>query len=285
MDGWTYVPVREFSERMGWILVYDKETKHTTIENTIGDRLVFQGNSNRISYNGADYDLPEPVMIDRGNAYLPLRSLAEAMHANVGWRADEKLAEVKAVQVYEVVEGDTFPGIAEQHGTTVEALLARNRMKEDELQIGQRLKVVVPDFMLEPKPAAGEETEPASEPEASIDADDLALLAKLVQVEAGNEPYEGKLAVASVVMNRVNSDDFPDTVKDVIYAPNQFPPATNGKLDRAEASEDSRKAAEAALRGENNVPGAVYFFNAKREPRKLKMVDVVKTIGNHTFGK
>lgn len=285
VDGWTYVPVREFSERMGWILVYDKETSRTTVENAIGDQLVFQGGAIRISYNGADYDLPEPVMIDDGNAYLPLRSLAEAMHAKVGWRTDEKLAEVKAVQVYEVAAGDTLWDIAEQHQTTVEALLLRNRMKEDELQIGQLLKVVVPDFMLEPKPAAEEKAETQPEPEVSVDPDELALLAKLVQVEAGNESYEGKLAVASVVMNRVRSADFPDTVKDVIYAPHQFPPATNGLLDKAKASEDCIKAARAALSGENNVPGAVYFFNAKREPGKLKLVEVVKTIGNHTFAK
>lgn len=285
VDGWTYVPVREFSERMGWILAYDKETRQTAIENGIGDELVFQGGSHRITYNGADYELPEPVMIDDGNAYLPLRSLAQAMHANVGWRADEKLAEVNAVPVYPVAAGDTLWGIAEQHQTTVEALLLRNRMKEDELQIGQLLKVVVPDFMLVPKPAVEETEETQTEPADNVDPDVLALLAKLVQVEAGNESYEGKLAVASVVMNRVSSGEFPDTVKEVIYAPRQFPPATNGLLDKAKASEDCIKAARAALSGENNVPDAVYFFNAKREPGKLKLVEVVKVIGNHTFAK
>lgn len=285
VDGWTYVPVREFSERMGWILVYDKETSLTTVENAIGDQLVFQGGTNRISFNGADYELPEPVVIEHGNAYFPLRSLAEAMHANVGWRTDEKLAEVKAVQVYTVAAGDTLWGIAEQHQTTAEALLLRNRMKEDQLQIGQLLKVVVPDFMLESKPAAEEKAEPKPEPATAVDPDELALLAKLVQVEAGNESYEGKLAVASVVMNRVGSADFPDTVKDVIYAPHQFPPATNGLMDKVKASEDCIKAARAALSGENNVPGGVYFFNAKREPGKLKLVEVVKVIGSHTFAK
>jgi len=285
VDGWTYVPVREFSERMGWVLVYDKETSQTAVENAIGDRLVFQGGSNQISYNGTEYELPHAVVIDHGNAYFSLRSLAEAMHANVGWRTDEKMAEVKAVQTYKVAAGDTLWGIAEQHQTTVEALLLRNRMKEDQLQIGQLLKVVVPDFMLAPKPAAGKKTESKLEAAISIDPDELALLAKLVQVEAGNESYEGKLAVASVVMNRVSSDNFPDTVKDVIYAPHQFPPATNGLLDKAKASEDCIKAAKAALSGENNVPGAVYFFNARLEPKKLKLVDVVKVIGSHTFAK
>ncbi len=285
VDGWTYVPVREFSERMGWVLAYDKETSLTTVENAIGDILVFQGPTSRITYNGADYDLAEPVVIDHGNAYLPLRTLAEAMHANVGWRTDEKLAEVDSVPMHTVAQGDTLWDIAEQHQTTVEALLLRNRMKKDQLQIGQLLKVVVPDFMLAAKSSDASKEEPTPEPAVIVDPAELALLAKLVQVEAGNESYEGKLAVASVVMNRVNSDDFPDTLKDVIYARNQFPPATNGLLDKAKASEDCIKAAKAALSGENNVPGAVYFFNAKREPGKLKLIEVVKVIGSHTFAK
>ena len=285
VDGWTYVPVREFSERMDWVLAYDKQSNQTTVENRTGDKLIFQGATSRITYNGADYELAEPVVIDDGNAYLPLRSLAEAMHARVSWRTDEKLAEVDAVPVHTAAQGDTLWDIAEQHETTVEALQLRNGLKEDELQIGQPLKVVVPDFMLAAKSSDEGKEEPAPEPAVIVDPDELALLAKLVQVEAGNESYEGKLAVASVVMNRVSSDVFPDTVKDVIYAPNQFPPATNGKMDRLEASADSTKAAKAALMGENNVPGAVYFFNAKLEPKKLKLVEVVKVIGSHTFAK
>jgi spore germination cell wall hydrolase CwlJ-like protein len=56
-------------------------------------------------------------------------------------------------------------------------------------------------------------------------------------------------------------------------------------LDKTTPSKDSLKAARAALSGENNVPGAVYFFNPKREPGKLKKVTVVKEFGHHVFAK
>ena len=63
-----------------------------------------------------------------------------------------------------------------------------------------------------------------------VEVSDVTLLAALIQCEAGNESYEGKLAVGAVVMNRVRSGSYPSTVSGVINAPSQFPPATNGKV-------------------------------------------------------
>ncbi|WP_276357333.1 cell wall hydrolase [Cohnella caldifontis] len=283
VDGWTYAPVRELSDRMGWELAYDPESRQITVSDAIGDSIGFRVGSAAVTFNGKPYVLPGAVREKDGNAYFPLRILAEAMHAKVGWRADERLADIEPVPEHVVAGGDSLWSLAQTYGTTAEALQALNGLTGDELQIGQRLKVVVPEFK-----AAGEIQEaaaPKAEPEVSVDPAELALLAKLVEAEAGDEPYEGKLAVASVVLNRVHSDDYPDTVKGVIYAPSQFSPAGNGQLDKTTPSKESLQAAKAALSGENNVPGAVYFFNPKREPGKLKKVTVVKEIGHHVFAK
>jgi len=86
--------------------------------------------------------------------------------------------------------------------------------------------------------------------------DDAYLLACLVQAEAGSEPYEGKLAVANVVINRVNAG-YGSSISEVIYAPGQFSPARNGSLNRILSSGPSAEcvqAANAALAGTNNVP-------------------------------
>lgn len=91
---------------------------------------------------------------------------------------------------------------------------------------------------------------------------DVTLLAALIQAEAGGQPYEGKLAVGAVVMNRVRSPGYPNTILGVITAPGQFPPATNGKVAGIVARGPSAsciQAAEAAVAGQTTVGGATHF--------------------------
>lgn len=102
------------------------------------------------------------------------------------------------------------------------------------------------------------ETEPAT----NVSADDLTLLAAIIYCEAGNQPWDGKVAVGAVVLNRVASSSFPDTIYDVIYQSGQFTPASNGSLASALANgvpDECVQAAQAALNGENPVGGALYF--------------------------
>lgn len=99
----------------------------------------------------------------------------------------------------------------------------------------------------------------------TANVDDVTLLAAIIQCEAGNQCYEGKLAVGAVVCNRVRSGAYPNTIKEVIYAPSQFSPAGNGLLAKAVAngvSDSCRKAAEEALSGSTNVGGACHFRRA-----------------------
>ena len=63
--------------------------------------------------------------------------------------------------------------------------------------------------------------------------DELELLAQLVEAEAGNQPFEGKCLVADVILNRVESDEFPDTISEVIFQDGQFSVVKNGALDKA----------------------------------------------------
>lgn len=94
---------------------------------------------------------------------------------------------------------------------------------------------------------------------------DVTLLAALIQAEAGGQPYEGKLAVGAVVMNRVRSPGYPNTILGVITAPGQFPPATNDKVAGIVARGPSAsciQAAEAAVAGQTTVGGATHFNRA-----------------------
>ncbi len=96
----------------------------------------------------------------------------------------------------------------------------------------------------------------------AVDAPDETLLGALVYCEAGNQPYEGQLAVAAVVMNRVRSAAYPNTVSGVIYASGQFTPALNGKVAaRVQAGVPATclQAAREAIAGNTNVGSVTHF--------------------------
>ena len=105
-----------------------------------------------------------------------------------------------------------------------------------------------------------EETE-STESAVSASSSDLDLLAALIYCEAGNQSMEGKIAVGQVVMNRVASSSFANTIHDVIYEGGQFTPASSGWLDSVigSAPSDCYEAAQAALNGQGTVGGALYF--------------------------
>lgn len=92
---------------------------------------------------------------------------------------------------------------------------------------------------------------------------DRYLLANLIYCEAGGEPYEGQLAVGAVVINRVLSSVYPNTVSGVIYQRRQFSPVASGRLALAlsqnKATPSCYQAADAAMSGQTNVGGCVYF--------------------------
>lgn len=115
--------------------------------------------------------------------------------------------------------------------------------------------------------------------EYTTDADTTLLLAALIQCEAGGESYEGQLAVGSVVMNRVRSGAYPDTIHGVIYASGQFTPAQNGKVNRVYESgkikESCIQAAQEAISGVSNVGDMTHF---RRNNGREGLV-----IGNHVF--
>ncbi len=100
----------------------------------------------------------------------------------------------------------------------------------------------------------------------AADADEVKLLAALIQCEAGNQPYEGKVAVGAVVLNRVKSGAYPNSIYGVIYASGQFTPALNGTVARVynsgKISDSNIQAAQAAINGETTVGSALHFRRA-----------------------
>lgn len=119
---------------------------------------------------------------------------------------------------------------------------------------------------------------------------DLYWLSRIIHAEAEAEPYTGKIAVGNVILNRVNSSSFPNTVKGVIfeYYKNipQFSPVADGTIYNT-PNADSIKAAKAAFSGTSPVGSATYFFNPDKSEGAwiVKNKTLVKRIGNHVFYK
>ena len=155
------------------------------------------------------------------------------------------------------------------HGETLEEVAARQQAAEEE------------KASADSGAGTGSQPSPGRQNAGSIPAgtSDATLLAALIQCEAGNESYEGQLAVGAVVVNRVKSASYPDTVSDVIFASGQFTPAGSGKVARLIAngniSSSCMQAANEALSGVTNVGSATHFRRAGGRDGIV--------IGNHVF--
>lgn len=116
-----------------------------------------------------------------------------------------------------------------------------------------------------------------------LNDDDLFLLSIVVEMEAASESYEGKLAVANVVINRLVSGKWGSTLHSVVYAPNQFSGANSGRIERfsTRVSADSKKAAVAAAAGENNIGD--YMFFIMKSSAKYSNYSKYYILGNHCF--
>lgn len=114
------------------------------------------------------------------------------------------------------------------------------------------------------------------------------LLERLVECEAGAESLEGKIAVANVVLNRIKSNEFPDSISGVIYQKNQFEPVVVGIIDNKQASQESIEAVKRAFLGEKVVASDIVNFWASwldSDNEIWNHVEIVTTIGVHHFGK
>ncbi len=116
---------------------------------------------------------------------------------------------------------------------------------------------------------------------------DLQLMARAINGEARGEPYEGQVAVGAVILNRVKSSQFPNSIAGVIYQSGAFTAVADGQINKP-ISEGSTvyKAAQDAMNGWDPTGGCIYYFNPSTATNKwIWSRPLVKTIGKHRFCK
>ncbi|MFC4799816.1 cell wall hydrolase [Neobacillus sp. GCM10023253] len=170
-----------------------------------------------------------------------------------------------ATTTHTVHYGETYWNIAKGFGVPVNSLMATNNSRP--LIAGKNITL----------------------PNSPVTAADKELMARLVRAEAVGEPYAGKVAVAVVVLNRVKSDQFPNSVREVIYQISNghyaFTPVENGQINQAADAESKRAVNEAiALMGKGN--GSLFFYNPNTAQSSwIKSRQVTVKIGNHVFAR
>ncbi|AIQ59160.1 spore cortex-lytic enzyme [Paenibacillus borealis] len=116
-----------------------------------------------------------------------------------------------------------------------------------------------------------------------LSENDLKIMANAVYGESRGEPFEGQVAVAAVILNRVKSPSFPNTPSGVIFQPGAFTAVADGQI-YLEPNEQARKAVQQALNGWDPSGGCLYYFNPKTATSKwIWSRPQVKTIGEHIF--
>ncbi len=123
----------------------------------------------------------------------------------------------------------------------------------------------------------------ASSSASSSYSSDVELLARLIHGEARGEPYVGMVAVGAVVLNRVKSSNFPNTLAGVIYQSGAFDAVTDGQINLT-PNEQSRRAARDALNGWDPTGGCLYYYNPSTATSSwIWSREVRLTIGRHSF--
>ncbi|WP_100407483.1 cell wall hydrolase [Bacillus solitudinis] len=187
---------------------------------------------------------------------------------------------------YTVEKGDTMTKIAREHGLSLNELAKANpQVKDlDQIFIGQHIHTHEMDNSPEPNIEISSSNQVRISEQESLSENDIDLLARIVRAEAQSEPFEGKVAVADVVLNRVESTQFPNTIKKVIYQPGQFQPVANGQINKP-ADKESIKAVHAALTDMRNITeNSLFFYNPVIATNRW--LDTRKTsvvIGQHVF--
>ena len=202
----------------------------------------------------------EDVSLMRAKLFLIMISLGCLLIGNsVTW----------ADWTYTVQRGDSLYTIAKKCGIDVNQLKSRNGLSSNNIKIGQKLTI-----------PTGTTSQASTVSRSSGDID---LLARVIQAEAGAEPYLGKVAVGGVIMNRIQNSKFPNTMAGVVYQPHAFESVSNGTIYNP-VSSDSHKAARDSMGGWDPSGGALYFFNpAKTNHPWIWARTIINRIGKHVF--
>jgi N-acetylmuramoyl-L-alanine amidase len=137
-----------------------------------------------------------------------------------------------------------------------------------------------------PPTGPGAQIQQMAEAAPESGSDNTSLLARVIQGEAGDEPYDGKVAVGAVLLNRMQSSAFPHTLAGVVFQPYAFESVANGLIWASQPTSDCVRAAADALSGWDPAHGALYFWNPSKSVNPWVWTRQILTqIGQQVFAR
>lgn len=240
----------------------------------------------RVVVNDKVLELQTPATIVDGVTYVPYLPIIKALFPDTFVQSDGEVVqllsvwcnfEIPASRKYVVVNGRYLyqpEGMTEINGELMfSARTLCNWLGADVSWDSANYCVVI---------TANGQT--ISSGDSFYNSNDLYWLSHIINAESGNQSLEGKIAVGNVVLNRVASSQFPNTIKEVIYQKNQFTPVKNGSIN-LEPNAESVIAAKLCLDGANTAGNALFFLNPRtaKSSWASKNRPYLMTIGAHAF--
>ena len=229
--------------------------------------LFLQAGSINDFLNQADY-ASELVAYDR-RMLTEFRETKEQIEATEA-RLQQEKEELETLQA-QVTEKQ------QEVNDLVQSLIAKAKKEEDEAEKKKAAAAASKNSNVQTTTSTGTTNNGAA---SNVQASDLDMLAAIIYCEAGSEGYDGQLAVGAVVMNRVRSSSYPNSIMGVIYQSGQFSPVASVRfilaLSQGSATSSCRQAAQAAVGGSSNVGGCLSF---RRNTGDISGI----VIGNHVF--
>ena len=201
------------------------------------------------------------------------------LHMSHVYAAEDTLAEENTTEF--VV---TEPAVASNE----EPLPTETATPEPEAEIQTGEENVETEIPAEEQTSDSHESENANDSTLKLEYNDYNVLLKIVEAEAGGEDLTGKMMVANVILNRVKSDRFPNTVTEVVYqkcnGSAQFSPTVDGRINTVSISQETLEAVERVLQGEDLSNGAYYFRSVRCNSTWFdNSLRRVAEHGNHIF--
>lgn len=180
---------------------------------------------------------------------------------------------------YTVKAGDSLYKIAAAYGTTVGKLQEVNALAATRIYTGQQI-YVPGESVVEPE-SGGE-----GENILGLSQDEIHMMAKMIYGEARGESYTGQVAVGAVIINRIKSSLFPNTMAEVLFQKNQFSAVDDGQYYLTPDATAIAAAKEAAA-GVDPSYGSLFYWNPVKAPNNafLNAKPIIVTIGGHVFAK
>ena len=257
-SGTTYVPIRFVADALNVDSInWNSTTKSVSIKDSDTTILLFV-NQNYAYVNDEYGSLSNNAILVNERTFVPIRFVSEILGANVDW--DDNTSTVLI---------STKSATDSNSNSSSSSSTSKN-----------------PTSSSKPLNNSNNQTS-SSQANTSYDDDSVYWLSRIIEAEAGGEPFKGKVAVGEVILNRVKSEEFPDTIWTVIFDKEfgiQFEPVANGTIYNT-PSEESIKAAKTALSGSNYVGESLYFLNPTIASSNwiVKNRDFYTTIANHDF--